>query len=63
MEFFNKCVICYFYWLKSILNDDSFREYINPVVFINLKYSYIKKSFFYQLVSTLYLLSALKESV
>ena len=28
----------YFHYLKSILNDDSFKEYINPVIFINLKY-------------------------
>ena len=34
---FNKCVICYFHDLKCILNDDSFKEYINPVVFINLR--------------------------
>ena len=32
------CVICYFRYLSSILNDDSFKEYINPVVFINLKF-------------------------
>ena len=31
-----KCVICYFHDLKSILNDDSFKKYIDPVVFINL---------------------------
>ena len=33
------CVICYFGYLSSILNDDSFKEYINPVVFINLKFT------------------------
>ena len=38
MKLFNECVICYFDYLKIILNDDSFKEYINPVVFINLKY-------------------------
>ena len=30
--------ICYFYYLKRILNDDSLKKYINPVVFIDLKY-------------------------
>ena len=38
MNLFSKCVICYFHDLKIILNYDSFKEYINPVVFINLKY-------------------------
>ena len=38
MKLFNKCVIFYFHYLKSILNDDSFKEYINPVVFIDLSY-------------------------
>ena len=37
MKLFNNCVICYFHYLKNILNDDSIKEYINPVVFINLK--------------------------
>ena len=36
-ELFNKSAICYCHYLKSILND-SFKEYINPVVFINFKY-------------------------
>ena len=35
-------MLCYFHYLKSILNDDSFEEYINPVVFINLKYGVIQ---------------------
>ena len=29
--------ICHFHYLKSILNDDSFKEYIKPMVSINLK--------------------------
>ena len=28
----------HFHHLKSILNDDLFKEYINPVIFINLKF-------------------------
>ena len=38
VKLFNKCVICYFHYLKSILNDDSCKEYISPVVFVNLKH-------------------------
>ena len=38
MKLLNKPVICYFYDLKNIVNDDSFKEYINPVVFIDLNY-------------------------
>ena len=38
VKLLNKCVFVYIHYLKSILNDDSFKEYINPVVFINLKY-------------------------
>ena len=38
MKLLYKCVIYHFYYLKSILNDDSIKEYINPVVLINLKY-------------------------
>ena len=38
MKLLNKYVICYFHFLKSILNDDSLKEYTNPVVFINLKF-------------------------
>ena len=35
--------ICHFHYLKSILNDDSFKEYIKPMVSINLKiYAIIK---------------------
>ena len=37
-EIINKFVNSYFHSRKSILNDDSFKEYINFVVFINLKY-------------------------
>ena len=52
MKLFNKSVISYFHYLRRILNDDSFKEYINPVVFINLKYIYfVMKKF---LVSTGY---------
>ena len=40
MKLFNKHVTCYFNYLKNILNDDWFREYINPMVFINLKKCY-----------------------
>ena len=32
------CYIWYFHYLKIILNGDFFKEYINPVVFIYLKY-------------------------
>ena len=35
MKLLNKCVICYFHYLKSILNEDSFKEYIDPVILIN----------------------------
>ena len=38
MKLLNKFVICYFYFIEGILNADSFKEYTNPVVFINLKY-------------------------
>ena len=45
MELLNECVICFFFhYLKSILGDDLLKEYINPVVFVNLKYMpYYKK--------------------
>ena len=56
IKMFNECVICYLHYLKSILNGDSFKEYISPVVFINSKYMLkiyavvsIKKSLFFQL--------------
>ena len=42
----HKCIICYFHDLKSILNDHSFKKYISPVVFIDLKYAIIKKCLF-----------------
>ena len=35
---FNGCTICYFLYVTSILNEDSFKEYVKPVVFIYLKY-------------------------
>ena len=38
MKLLSKSVIYYFHYLKSILNDDSFNEYINTMIFINLKY-------------------------
>ena len=41
MKLLNKCIICYFHYLKNISNDDSFKEYINPVVFIDLNYMII----------------------
>ena len=31
------CVICYFHYVKSILNDDSIKEYIKTMALINLK--------------------------
>ena len=45
MKLLNKCDICYFHYLKIILNNDSFKEFVNPVILINLKYVYaiIKK--------------------
>ena len=45
MKLLNECVICFFFhYLKSILGDDLLKEYINPVVFVNLKYMpYYKK--------------------
>ena len=39
-KLFNECIICYFNYLKCIMNDDSFKEYNNPVVFINLRYMF-----------------------
>ena len=30
----HNCIICYFYYRKSILNDDSIKKYINLVVFL-----------------------------
>ena len=36
---FSKCVIYYIHYLKSILSDDSFKEYFNPMVSINLCYN------------------------
>ena len=36
LKLLNKRVICYFHDLKIILNDDSFKEYINSVLFVNL---------------------------
>ena len=38
IKLFNKYVICYFHYLKSILNGNSFKENIGPVVFIDSKY-------------------------
>ena len=43
--------ICHFHYLKSILNDDSFKEYIKPMVSINSKIYVIIKSLFLQLVA------------
>ena len=38
----------YFCYLKSILNDDTFKEHINPVIFINLKlYAIIEKVYLF----------------
>ena len=31
------CDICYFHYVKSILNDDSIKEYTNLMALINLK--------------------------
>ena len=52
MKLFNKYVICYRHYLKSILKDNLGKEYINPVVFINLKYMHcnINKSLSFQLI-------------
>ena len=41
----------FFSFSKSILNDDSFKEYINHVVFIDLKYVLIWESLFVSAVS------------
>ena len=38
MKLLNKCITCYFHYLESILNDDSFKEYINPEVVVDLTY-------------------------
>ena len=38
MKLFNECVIYYFDYLKTILNDDLSKQYINPSVFIDFKY-------------------------
>ena len=35
---FNVLNVLYFYYLKSILNDGSIKEYISSIVFINLEY-------------------------
>ena len=51
MKLFKKCVICYFHYLKGILNDDLFKEYINPAVLVNLKYLLYKKVYLFQLVA------------
>ena len=37
-EIINWMLYLLFYYLESILNDDSLKEYINPVILINLKY-------------------------
>ena len=47
----HKCIICYFHDLKSILNDHSFKKYISPVIFIDLKYAIIKNVYLSQLVA------------
>ena len=40
----NVLSVFFFHYLKSILGDDLLKEYINPVVFVNLKYMpYYKK--------------------
>ena len=52
LKLFNKCVICYLHDLKSILNDDLFKECVNLVVIINYKlYNIIKKVYLFQLVA------------
>ena len=38
MNLLNESAIFYFHYLKSILNDDSFKEYIYHMVLITLKY-------------------------
>ena len=50
IKLFNKCAICYFYYTKNILNNYLFKEYINPVVFINLNICCHKNNFLFQLV-------------
>ena len=44
--------MCYFYYQKSILNDDSFKEYINTVFFYQFKvHTIIKKVYLFALVA------------
>ena len=50
MKSLNKWVICYFHCLKSIRNDDLFKECIHRVVFF-IWSIYHKKVFFFQLVA------------
>ena len=38
MKLLKKYVICYFHDLKSIHNEDSFKEHINAVALVNLEY-------------------------
>ena len=51
MTVFNESVIRYFHFLESILNDDSFKEYMNPVVFIKLKYILSKNVYLFPMVA------------
>ena len=55
-KLFNTCVICYYDFVKSILNHDLYKEYFNPVVFINLKICYNKKGYRFNWLPLKYML-------
>ena len=50
MKLLYQSVICYFHYLKSIPNDNSFKEQINSALFINLNYSIVKNVYLFRLV-------------
>ena len=51
MKLVNKCVVCYFHYLKTILNNDLFNEYNNQWLLLIYNICYNKKSLLLQLVA------------
>ena len=49
-KLFNRCVVCYFHYLKTILNNDLFNEYNNQWFLLIYNICYNKKSLLLQLI-------------
>ena len=54
LKLLKKRVICYFHYLKSIPNDDSVKEYITPLVFLDLVYLFQLSIFKIYAIITVY---------